>query len=223
MRAPPAIPASTGERRRGSMSLTADNTPGSMNTLHGADAPAHPRVLARPVVRALLVLSFALVTWGAARISVPLPMTPVPGTLQTLAVLLAGAVLGRRAGSASQASYLLMGMAGLPVFALPGSGPGYLLGPTGGYLFGFIAAAYVVGSVLERAPGRGVAVSALAFLLGPATIHAFGFTWLCVVLGDPTAALRAGLLPFVLFDLAKVILATGIHAGYLRWKPNTEI
>src|SRR5262249_33431457 len=115
------------------MSLTTANSPGSMNTLPGADASTHSRALRRPVVRAFLVLSFALVTWGAARISVPLPMTPVPGTLQTLAVLLAGAVLGRRAGAASQASYLLMGVAGLPVFALPGSGPTYLLGPTGGY------------------------------------------------------------------------------------------
>jgi len=203
------------------MSLMTANTPGSMNTVPGAGASAHPGVLERGLARALLVLAFALLTWAAARISVPLPMTPVPGTLQTLAVLLAGGMLGARAGAASQASYLLMGAAGLPVFALPGSGPGYLLGPTGGYLFGFIAAAYVVGTVLRVTGKRGVAGAALAFFLGAATIHLFGFAWLCVVLGNPDAALRAGLLPFVLFDLAKVILATAIHAGYLRWKPNT--
>ena len=64
--------------------------------------------------------------------------------------------------------------------------------------------------------------AALAFLLGAATIHACGLAWLSVVLGDPAAAFRAGVLPFVLFDLAKVVVATGIHAGYLRWKPATE-
>jgi len=170
----------------------------------------------------MLVVGFALLTWGAAKVSVPLPMTPVPGTLQTLAVLLAGAVLGARAGAVSQASYIFMGMAGLPVFALSGSGPLYVLGPTGGYLLGFIAAAFVVGSVLERTGRPGVLPGALAFLLGAVTIHACGFAWLSVVLGDPAAAFRAGVLPFVLFDLAKVVVATGIHAGYLRWKPATE-
>jgi len=170
----------------------------------------------------MFVVGFALLTWAAAKVSVPLPMTPVPGTLQTLAVLLAGAALGARAGAVSQASYIFMGMAGLPVFALPGSGPGYLLGPTGGYLVGFIAAAFVVGSVIKKTGGREALRAALAFLLGAATIHACGLAWLSVVLGDPAAAFRAGVLPFVLFDLAKVVVATGIHAGYLRWKPATE-
>ena len=204
------------------MSLTSANIPGSMSGVPGARIKAHVGPLDRPVTRGMLVVGFALLTWGAAKVSVPLPMTPVPGTLQTLAVLLAGAVLGSRAGAVSQASYIFMGMAGLPVFALPGSGPGYLLGPTGGYLFGFVAAAFVVGSVLEKTGRQGVLPGALAFLLGAMTIHACGFAWLSVVLGDPAAAIRAGVLPFVLFDLAKVIVATGIHTGYLRWKPARE-
>jgi biotin transport system substrate-specific component len=203
------------------MSLTSANIPGSMNGVPGASMKAHVGLLERPIARGMLVVVFALLTWAAARVSVPLPMTPVPGTLQTLAVLLAGAVLGARAGAVSQASYIFMGMAGLPVFALPGSGPGYLLGPTGGYLVGFIAAAFVVGSLLEKPGRRGVLAGALAFLLGAVTIHACGLAWLSVVLGDPAAALRAGVLPFVLFDLAKVVVATGIHAGYMRWKPAT--
>src|SRR5437762_3420169 len=204
------------------MNLKSANIPGSMSGTADARLQAHVGPLERPIARALLVVGFALMTWVAAKVSVPLPMTPVPGTLQTLAVLLAGAVLGARAGAVSQASYIFMGMAGLPVFALPGSGPLYLLGPTGGYLVGFIAAAFVVGSVIKRAGGRGVLPAALAFLLGAATIHACGLARLSVVLGDPAAAFRAGVLPFVLFDLAKVVVATGIHAGYLRWKPATE-
>jgi biotin transport system substrate-specific component len=203
------------------MAVTTANTQGSMNAVPGARTRAHLASWDRPLVRGIVVVAFAFITWGAAKISVPLPMTPVPGTLQTLAVLLAGAALGARAGAASQATYLLMGLAGLPVFALPGAGPGYLLGPTGGYLLGFVVAAYVVGAALEKLGRRGVARPAMAFLLGAATIHVFGFAWLSVVFGDPTAALRAGLLPFVLFDLAKVVVASGIHAGYLRWKPNT--
>ena len=198
------------------------NIPGSMSGAPDTRIQAHVGPLERPIARGMLVVGFALLTWVAAKVSVPLPMTPVPGTLQTLAVLLAGAVLGARAGAVSQASYIFMGMAGLPVFALPGSGPLYLLGPTGGYLVGFMAAAFVVGTVLEKTGGSGVMRGALAFLLGAATIHACGLAWLSVVLGDPAEAFRAGVLPFVLFDLAKVVVATGIHAGYLRWKPATE-
>src|SRR2546428_3095822 len=152
-------------------------------------AGGHTQALARPFERALLVRGFALLTWAGARISVPLPFTPVPGTLQTLAVLLAGALLGARAGAASQAVYLFMGVAGLPVFALPGAGPGYLLGPTGGYLFGFIAAAFVVGSLLARRRGGGVPGAAVIFLLGAVMIHLCGLAWLSVVIGDPAAAL----------------------------------
>jgi biotin transport system substrate-specific component len=204
------------------MGLTSANIPESMNAVSKAGTKAHVGLVERPIARALLVVLFAVLTWVAAKVSVPLPMTPVPGTLQTLAVLLAGAALGARAGALSQASYILMGMAGLPVFALPGSGPGYLLGPTGGYLVGFIAAAYVVGTLLRNPRPRSVLASALAFLLGAATIHVCGLAWLSVILGDPVAALRAGVLPFVLFDLAKVVVATGVHAGYLRWKPATR-
>ncbi|HKB06748.1 MAG TPA: biotin transporter BioY [Candidatus Polarisedimenticolia bacterium] len=204
------------------MSLVRTDTPGSMNEPSGAATTASARPLDRAVVRLALVFFFAVLTWIGARISVPLPGTPVPATVQTLAVLLAGAFLGRRAGFASQALYILIGAAGLPVFALPGAGPTYLLGPTGGYLLGFVAAAWVVGSLLERGGRRGVPRVAAAFFLGAATIHLCGLGWLSVVLGDPAAALRAGVFPFVLFDLAKVVIATGVYSGYLRWKPGIE-
>ena len=177
--------------------------------------------LARRYQTALLVLGFAGLTWAGARISVPLPFTPVPGTLQVLPVLLAGALLGARAGAASQAIYLLSGVAGLPVFALPGAGPGYFLGPTGGYLIGFVGAAYVTGSVLAGFRRPGLPRTALAFLAGGAVIYACGLAWLAVYMGDPGAALRAGILPFVLFDLAKIVVAIGIYTGSMRWKART--
>src|SRR2546426_675863 len=76
-------------------------------------------------------------------------------------------------------------------------------------------------ALLTRWRGRGIVGPVLIFLLGAVTIHACGLAWLCVVLADASAALRAGLLPFILFDLAKVVVATGTYAGYLRWKPST--
>jgi biotin transport system substrate-specific component len=205
------------------MSLAHTNTSRSMNNPSRSTAAASSRPLDRAVARLALVISFALLTWVGARISVPLPGTPVPATFQTLAVLLAGAFLGRRAASASQALYILMGAAGLPVFALPGAGPSYLLGPTGGYLIGFVIAAFIVGALLERGGNRGALRAAAAFFLGAGAIHVCGLGWLSVVLGDPAAALRAGVFPFVLFDLAKVVVATGVYTGYLRWKPNTRL
>jgi len=204
------------------MSLTSAEASGGIAGASDVTETAPRRLLERPAARLALIGGFALLTWSGAKIAVPLPGTPVPATLQTLAVLLAGAFLGARAGAASQAAYLFMGMAGLPVFALPGAGPAYLLGPTGGYLFGFVASAFAVGWLLSVRRGCGVYGSALIFLLGAAMIHAFGLAWLSVFLRDPAAALRAGLVPFVVFDLAKVIVATGVYAGYLRWKPTTR-
>ena len=177
---------------------------------------------ARPLTRTLLVIGFALLTWAGARVAVPLPFTPVPGTLQTLAVLLAGGMLGARAGAASQMAYLFMGLAGLPVFALPGAGPAYFLGPTGGYLVGFVLAAWTTGSLTRRLRRFGVWGAGAAFLAGAIGVHACGLAWLTVLMGSPVAAWRAGILPFLLFDLAKVMVATGVHAGYLRWKVSTQ-
>jgi len=204
------------------MSLANADISRSMSDPSGTAAASVLQLRTRPVARVALVIFFALLTWIGAKVSVPLPGTPVPGTLQTLAVLMAGACLGAQAGSASQALYILLGVAGLPVFALPGAGPTYLLGPTGGYLIGFVAAAWVVGRLLQRVGNRRVLPSAFTFLLGAATIHVCGLGWLSVVLGDPATALRAGVLPFVLFDLAKVVVATGIHTGYFRWKHSTR-
>jgi len=132
---------------------------------------------------------------------------PVPITGQTLGVLLTGVLLGSRRGSLSALAYLAQGIAGLPVFA-PGGPMGIarLLGPTGGYLLGFVAAAYVAGLLAERGWGRKASTALLAMLIGNAAIYAFGLPWLAFFVGIENV-LPLGLYPFVIGDLMKAILA----------------
>jgi len=188
------------------------------------------RVIGRsPALVWSAVAVFALLTWAGARIAVPLPFTPVPGTLQTLAVLLAGLFLGARAGAASQVVYLSIGLAGIPVFALPGAGPGYLLGPTGGYLLGFAVAAWVTGSISARgSAGQGLRAGGttkaghilrvvIALLAGSAVIHASGLAWLTLQVGGSfSSAWALAPMPFALFDLTKIVLAAAVYFGAVR-------
>jgi len=155
---------------------------------------------------ALGIFGFAALTAVAARFGVPLPGTAVPMTLQPVAVLLAGAVLGSRAGAASQAAYLAAGALGLPVFAA-GGGAAYLLGPTGGYLLAFPVAAAVAG--LWK-PGSGRWVAGALYLAGAlAVIHLGGIAWLTVVSGG-TVAVGSALRPFLVGDALKVLLVLAI-------------
>ena len=180
------------------------------------DAQAAPASSSR-VARAAQIVGFALLTVIGAKIRVPLPFTPVPGTLQTIPVLLAGILLGARAGASSQILYLSLGMAGIPVFALAGAGPAYLPGPTGGFLLGFVAAAFVTGAVRGAVARFGVLGLGLALLSGSLVLDVCGLAWLTVFLkGDTGAALRAGLFPFIAFDLAKIMIAIGIVKGIDR-------
>lgn len=165
-----------------------------------------PALGAREVVpsltmrRAIGVAAFAAATALAARVALPLPGTPVPFTLQPMLVILAGAVLGARLGAASQALYLAAGIAGLPVF-VAGGGAAYLLGPTGGYLMAYPAAAFLAGA-LGRSGGLRAVPGLLAAL---ASIYAGGLAWLAVAGGVDTAV-ALGLRPFVLADLVKVAM-----------------
>ena len=154
----------------------------------------------------IAVGGLALLTVAGAKVAIPLPGTPVPATLQTLPVLLAGLLLGSRLGALSQAVYLALGLLGLPVFALPGAGPAYLLGPTGGYLVGSIVAAWLAGALAPPVAGFGRRLVAVA--AGVAALHAAGVLWLAFLfLPDTFDAFLAGSLPFIVFDLAKGILA----------------
>lgn len=150
------------------------------------------RRLAMPVAVAV----FALLTALGAHVAVPLGVTPVPMTLQTLFVLLAGALLGPAAGAASQLLYLGLGVAGVPVFAMGGAGLPWVFGPTGGYLMAFPLAAAVVGWI-SGPEGRALRTAA-ALLAGTAVIFVMGAGWLSVVTDlAPGALFAAAVQPFM--------------------------
>ncbi len=164
-------------------------------------------VSSRGARRALAVGAFALATALGAQVEVLIG--PVPLTLQTLFVVLAGVMLGARLGAASQLAYLAAGMAGLPVFAAGAMGPAWLLGPTGGYLLAFPVAAFVAGTVAgpsRRSVMGGVRLLA-GLLAGSMVVLAGGFGQLAALTGDPVRAAAVGVAPFLLGDLAKVALA----------------
>ncbi|OLC57240.1 MAG: biotin transporter BioY [Chloroflexi bacterium 13_1_40CM_4_68_4] len=173
------------------------------------------RAAFRPLALALVpdttIARLALVTGGslvialAAQVAVSLPFSPVPVTMQTYAVLVVAAALGRVA-AASVSLYILEGIVGLPVFAGGTSGIERLLGPTGGYLAGFIAAAFVVGMLAERGWERHALTALAAMLAGELVIYALGLPWLArFVPADRVLVL--GLLPFIPGDLVKLVLA----------------
>jgi len=152
------------------------------------------------------IVAFALATAAGAYIAVPIPGTAVPMSLQPLFVILAGAVLGARAGAGAMALYLAVGAAGAPVFALGGAGIAWLLGPTGGYLVAMPAAAFLTGILASGRPGWTRRVGGLA--LGLATIYAGGLSWLFLLTGEGLGELlRVGVLPFLAGDVAKILAA----------------
>lgn len=154
----------------------------------------------------LLVAAGALLVALLAQMRIPLPFTPVPLTGQTFAVLLVGAALGSQRGFASLGLYTVLGLAGLPVFAGGASGLGYALGPTGGYLFGFILSAYTIGLLAERGLERNIRTSLLPFLTGTVIIYALGAAWLAFYVG-PQAAVAKGVFPFLPGDVIKLIFS----------------
>lgn len=142
----------------------------------------------------------------AAQFVVPVPLSPVPMTLQPLAVLAVGGLLGAPAGVSALILYIGLGALGLPVFAGGGSGALHLIGPTGGYLLAFPVAAGVTGALAARAP-QSVFQVLLACVLGMVIIHLGGVAQLALLGGDPGLAFRIGFLPFLTGDLLKVGLA----------------
>ena len=160
-------------------------------------------------VQALSVGFVTVLTAAAAQLSFPLPFTPVPFTIQPMIVLIGAAALGSRLGAMSQILYLMLGIAGLPVFAfspeLP-QGFARLLGPTGGYLMAYPAAAFLTGWLAERGMDRRYLSSILAMGVGLSVIFLGGVAWIASVAGVP-AALATGLYPFVVVDVIKVVAA----------------
>lgn len=155
---------------------------------------------------ALGIVGFAIALAAAAQVSLPIPGTPVPFTLGPMLVVLAGMMLGPVAGAASMLVYLAAGAAGLPVFA-PGGAPGLarFVGPTGGYLIAYPAAAFVAGWLAQRMPrlaGRWAAAT-----IGIAVIFVGGIAQLAILSGNVGQAIALGLTPFALLDVAKAFLA----------------
>jgi len=175
----------------------------SVRTLTLADV-AWPR--AGTLQNVVLIAGASVLTALAARIAIPVPWSPVPITGQTFAVLLSGAVLGARRGSAAQLLYLAEGAAGLPVFAGGAAGAAVLLGPTGGYLLAFPFAAALTGALAAQGWDRRFVTTAAAMLLGSAVIFALGLALLSRFIPSGRL-LAAGLLPFLPGDLIKATLA----------------
>jgi biotin transport system substrate-specific component len=161
--------------------------------------------------QAALMLAGVVLLSLSAQVRLPLPFTPVPVTGQTFAVLFLGASLGSRLATGSVAGYWLAGVCGMPVFNGGSGGWGAVSGPTGGYLVGFAAAAFVVGWFAERGWGRGVGIL-IPLLLGEALIYAFGLPWLACFVG-PRQVLQAGLFPFIPGDALKVAAVTAALPG----------
>jgi biotin transport system substrate-specific component len=167
------------------------------------------------------VLFVTVLTAIGAQISVPLPFTPVPLTLQPMIVLVGAAALGSRLGMSSQILYLALGIAGLPLFAaspiLP-QGAARLLGPTGGYLMAYPLAAFVAGSLAERGFDRWYPTAVIAMVCGLAVVFGGGILWLMLV--SPShglqAALATGLYPFIAADLLKLLAAAAVMPSL--WK-----
>ena len=184
-----------------------------------AVAQPRPRVLADLLPGALLrdvllVVGAAALTGLCAQVSIPLPDTPVPITLQTFAVLLSGAALGPWRGGAAMLLYVVAGVAGVPWFAEQGSGYAFA---SFGYLIGFVVAATVVGALASRGADRTVGGTVAIMVLGNLIIYVFGIPLLMAATGMPLfVALEAGLWKFVIGDALKIALAAGLLP--LTWR-----
>ena len=162
----------------------------------------------KPLVFAAL---FAALLAAVAPFKIPLGFTPVPITLQTLVVLLSGAMLGPYYGALSMILYVAVGALGLPVFAGGGSGIGALLGPTGGYLFSYFIAAFAIGKILQIKKSPKYLDYVLAMIAGTIIIYTLGAGWGMVVTGLGIAAIMIGwVLPFIIGDTIKLLIAAYI-------------
>ncbi|MFH0918449.1 MAG: biotin transporter BioY [Candidatus Omnitrophota bacterium] len=165
----------------------------------------------KSVCRLLAVGAFIVLTALSAFVRIPLPFTPVPLTLQTFFVLLSGALLGRKLGVVTQAAYMFLGLTGQQVFTGPGSGSLYLLGPTGGYIVGFILASFLAGSFMLKEK-QSLWIIFVKLLVADFVILCSGMFWLKVSLAIPLSkAFLLGFLPFVAGDILKVALASVVY------------
>jgi biotin transport system substrate-specific component len=193
-------------------------------------SPGSPTIVDRLLTRGIvtdivLIATGAAVTAIAAQIS--LPLWPVPITGQTFAVLLVGSALGALRGGLSLALYLVLGVVGLPVFADSGSGS-LFASPTGGFIVGYVFAAALTGWLAQRQWDRRFTGTLVSFAAGSLVIYAIGLPWLFAVLAgagteDPLAAtIHGGLLPFVIGDALKALVAAALLPRVWRLVPSVK-
>jgi biotin transport system substrate-specific component len=166
-------------------------------------------VRGRAAVDVLLVIDASVLIALSAQIALPLPFTPVPLTMQPLAVLLVGAALGASRGAAAATLYLLEGLGGLPVFAQGHGGAIWLVGPTAGYLYSYPAAAWLAGWFSQRGWGSTTVRAVSGMLAALAVIYAAGWSWLAIFTGA-RAAFVAGVKPFIVADIVKIALGAAL-------------
>ena len=171
------------------------------------DSLMTPSAATNAVTKAALVVFGSLLLAVSAQFKIPL--YPVPVTGQTLVVLLIGMTYGPRLGGITIAAYLFEGALGLPVFAGGAAGVAVLMGPTAGYLFGFLLAAIAMGYLAERGTGRTVVSTIAAMVIGNCVIYLCGALWLANFIGF-AQAIAAGVLPFLYGDALKLVVATGL-------------
>ena len=184
---------------------------------HGTTADDRSAVWTRAAVQTIGVAFFALATGWAAAVRIPLPFTPVPITLQTLPVLMAGLVMGYELGAASMLIYVLLGCAGLPFFAGMKSGLNVVFGATGGYLVGFIVASWLAGRI-AHVRNASWKRTTLALGAGLFVIFALGFTGLMITARlTPADAFAKGVLPFLPGGIVKGVSALILVRASSSW------
>jgi biotin transport system substrate-specific component len=166
-------------------------------------------VRGRAAANVLLVIGATLFIALAAQIAIPLPFTPVPMTMQPLAVLLVGAVLGSNRGAATAMLYLLEGFGGLPVFAQGHGGPVWAVAATAGFLWSYPLAAWIAGRFSELNWGATTLKAMTGMFAALAVIYLGGWSWLATIT-SPAAAFAAGVAPFVLADVIKVAIGAAL-------------
>ena len=173
---------------------------------------------AKSTVRnAVLVFGLTALTALSAQVSIPLPFTPVPLTLQTFAVLAGAAALGAERAVLAQVLYLVLAVAGAPVLAGGASGGATVVGATGGYLLGFVVASYVVGKIAERGATQKISATVLAYVAGSAVIYTLGALWLAYSTSNSISwAIANGVVPFLVGDAIKAVAAGAVLPA--AWK-----
>lgn len=188
-----------------------------------ADALPQPSRSLEWAKQAGIVIGASLFVALCARVTVPLPFTPVPLTMQNFGVLAVGLMLGSRRGFAALALYLAEGAMGLPVFSpsILGGGIAQLLGPTGGFLMAYPLVAFIAGWIYEKSVARSsrrFAFAALSSVAAEIVLFAGGLSWLALQTHSIAMAIRLGLYWFVFAEVIKIMLAAGLASGMARAK-----